>query len=221
LGYFASAFSLLVMFQGLLFPLRPLSYKALLRTVLRKLPGYFFTQFLYLTTVVFCALIAYGSFTARVAGSHEILRSGLGLLAVIMGSWIAIRFSLAPIVSLIEETWPIAAFMRSRQLTATLPALDKTRRDSPVIRWLALALLPVFIAVALFIGTVYVAYLSPRVTLPLRWDNPAVIDLQNIFGFVASLLALPFFRAGLMTLYIEYRMRHEALDFYLRLRERR
>lgn len=221
LGDFASALSLLIMFQGLLFPLRPLSAKALLRTALRKLPVYFFTQFLYLTAVVFCLLIAYGSFTARVGISHEMLRSGVGILAMMLACWIAIRLSLAPVVSLIEETWPIAAFIRSMQLTASLPSVDGQRRDSPVVRWFALVLLPASITVLLFAVTLYVAYLSPRVTLPLRWDNPAVIDLKNIFAFLAAFLALPFFRAGLMTLYIEYRMRHEALDFYLRLRERR
>jgi len=220
LGDFSVAVSYLALFQGLLFPLRPISMKALLRTALRKLPAYFFTQLLYLLAVAFLFSLSYKFFTTPEPTPHPGVRITMGAGTAMAGIWVGIRLALSPIVSLIEETWPLAAFGRSRRLTATLPSADG-RRDSPVLRWFALALLPgsIFVMVALITG-VAVQWMQPGAA-PFAWNTPLLKDVRNLSAFTAAFLALPFYRAGLMALYIEYRMRHEALDFYLRLRERR
>ncbi len=51
--------------------------------------------------------------------------------------------------------------------------------------------------------------------------TPATERLMDLLWFTSTLLATPLYWAGLMAFYVEYRMRHEALDYYLRIRELR
>jgi len=46
-----------------------------------------------------------------------------------------------------------------------------------------------------------------------------VSRLLDLLAFAATWFAMPLYWAGTMALYVEYRMRREALDFYLRIRE--
>jgi len=217
---FVAAISFLAVFQGMLFPLRPLSGKALLRTALRKLPAYFFTQILYMIAVVFFAIISWGFLTSQTPTMSHSIQSAFALATLFIGLWVTIRLSLAPVVCLIEETSPWQAFKRSHYLTSTFKVAPGGRRDSPVTRYILITLFPLSIVTVLAAG--FILYgTAIGMSWPVQLDDPQVKLMLGYFGFIASFAALPFYRSGLMALYIEYRMRHEALDFYLRLRERR
>jgi len=217
---FAAAMSFLAVFQGILFPLRPLSAKALVRTAIRKLPAYFFTQILYMIAVVFFAIISWGFLTSQSPAISHTIQSAFALGTLLIGLWVTIRLSLAPVVCLIEETSPWQAFKRSHYLTSTFKTAPGEQRDSPVTRYILITLFPLSIVAVLAVGfIIYSAAIG--MSWPVELDAPQVKLMLGYFGFIASFAALPFYRSGLMALYIEYRMRHEALDFYLRLRERR
>ncbi len=221
LGEYSSAVAYLALFQGMLFPLRPLSPKALLRTGLRKLAGYFIAHLLYLTAVAMVIMTAYGFFTARNgiggAGMHWVS----GGVAALFGLWLMVRLCLAPIASLIEDCNPMKAFARSWHLTSTRSGSGVSKPDIPPLRWLAISALPLMLSAALAAAVSAYAYWALGVRWPVDWNSEPVAWALNLFLFLVMLISGPLYWAGIMSLYVEYRMRHEALDFYLRLRERR
>jgi len=152
IGDFAAAVALLAMFQGLIFPLRPLSPKALLRTALRKLPGYFLSQVLYIVIVSNIGIIVVGFFLGQAPASETNARLISGILAGIAGLWIAIRLCLAPISCLIEDGNPFSSLGRSWTLTAHRRIQTERFSDFPAVRWVAVAVLPLLISVALAAG---------------------------------------------------------------------
>ncbi len=218
---YAIAVALLALFQGLIFPRRPLGVKPLTRTALRKLPGFFLTNLLYLFTVMVIAVVAYAVFTLETIPGGLYGRALAGTAVAIVGLWMTVRLSLAPIICLIEDASPFSAFVRSRLLTSTRAATSHRRSDNPVFRWLAAAALPGVLMLAIAAAFGAYAYLRLEIRAPLDWESPPVSNLLNLFEFAAGIIAAPLYWAGLMGLYVEYRMRHEALDFYLRLRDQR
>lgn len=220
-GDYAAALALLALFQGLIFPLRLLSPKALFRTAFRKLPGFFLTHLLYLFTLIILGTVVYGIFTSTDGLGGPYGRAAAGSVVAIISVWISIRLCLAPVVCLIEDTNPFFAFARSRILTSKRVATSHRRADYPILRWLSAAALPLAVLAAL--GACFAAYGYQFLGLRQQviWKSTTVSSLLDVFAFAASWLAMPLYWAGLMAFYVEYRMRHEALDFYLRLRELR
>ena len=217
---FAGAIARLAVFQGLIFPRRPLSAKALLRTALRKLPAFFLTHLLLLFILIFAGMVTWGFFTSRhglPAPAGQIIGSILGIIS----AGLAIRVSLAPTVCLVEDSWPYAAFARSWHLTSKRPATADHRADYPMLRWIAVATLPVCVAGVVAIFFIIYGYAGLGLRSPVAWGSRQVSDLLDVAAFTATWLAAPLYWAGLMAMYVEYRMRHEALDFYLRIRELR
>lgn len=219
LGDFAAAVALLAAFQGLIFPLRPVAARAIFRTALRKFPGYFLSHLAYVITVAFCGLMAW-----------QFMRTGLGdesdrtilLLAGVLAGItpvLAFRLCLAPIACLIEDGTPLASFRRSWQLTAAWPRGVRLRKDRPLVRLLITLALPVVLALLIFVAGLALGYYGLNLPLPVRGKPAGASLLLDGIAFVATAAALPLLWVGLMSIYIEYRMRLEALDFYLRLRE--
>lgn len=221
IGDFAAAVALLAVFQGLIFPLRPVSPKAIFRTALRKFPGYFLSHLAYVVTVAFCGIMAWqlGRTALQEDGDKSILLLA-GVLAV-MAPVLLFRLCLAPIACLIEDGTPLASFRRSWQLTAAWPRGVMLRKDRPLVRLLLTAALPVMLAMLLFAVGLAFGYYGLHLSLPTRErrGGSGASVLMECLAFIATAAALPLLWAGLMALYVEYRMRLEALDFYLRLRE--
>lgn len=218
---YALAVALLALFQGLIFPLRPLSAKALARTSLRKVPGFFLTNLLYLFLVIVLGVVAYAVYTFDEIPGNLYVRATTGLLIALFGIGIAIRLCLAPIICLIEDASPFPAFSRSWHLTSKRVRTSHRRADRPVFRWFAVAALPTALLLALAATFAAYAYLRLGIRAPIDWDNYSVSMLINVLEFACGCVAAPLYWSGLMALYVEYRMRHEALDFYLRLRDLR
>lgn len=221
LSYLVSGIVFLAIFQGLTFPLRSLSMKALFRTALKKLPGFVLADLLYLVIIFTTAIVAWGFVTAA---RHPGAGPGLVVVAVIatiFALWMAIRLCLAPLVCLVEDGNPITAFGRSWQLTSTRIQAGTGRRDRPPLRWLAIMTLPMLIAATCFALVALYGYDQLGVRFPITdWRRAPVTNLLDLGAFLAIWIAAPLYWTGLMAFYVEYRMRHEALDFYLRIRER-
>lgn len=221
LGDFAAAIALLAVFQGLIFPLRPVSSKAIFRTALRKFPGYFLSHLAYIVTVAFCGIMAWQ--LGRTGLQDESDKSMLLLAAAlaVLAPVLLFRLCLAPIACLIEDGTPLASFRRSWQLTAAWPRGVMLRKDRPLTRLLLTAALPVVLALLLFAIGLAFGYYGLNLPLPSREtrSSSSASMLMECLAFIATAAALPLMWAGLMAIYVEYRMRLEALDFYLRLRE--
>lgn len=219
IGEFAAAAAQLALFQGIIFPRRPLSGRALARTSLRKLPGYLLTHLLYVFTVALVATITWGLFASRQGPDPLMVSIGASFVTGLTGLYFAIRFSLAPIACLIEDSNPFKAFGRSWSLTTIRPRTHEYPTDRPLLRWLCVAMLPA--AVITLTATVFAAYSYFYLEMSITASAPETAVAKELFWFTTTFLATPFYWAGLMGLYVEYRMRHEALDFYLRIRELR
>jgi hypothetical protein len=217
-GEFTAAGALLAVFQGLIFPLRPLSPRAIARTAFRKLPGYLLTHLLYVFALVLAATISWGFFSSQRI-SPPAIGITAGIVTGVLGLYVAIRLSLAPIACLIEDSSPLRAFGRSWALTATRPRTHEYQPDRPPLRWLAIMLLPALVLIVAIAG--FSAYSYFILQTPITAPTASTGTLKDLLWFTATWLGSPLYWAGLMALYVEYRMRHEALDFYLRIRELR
>lgn len=218
-GDFAAAIALLAMFQGLIFPLRPLSPKALLRTGLRKLPAYFLSHLLYMIVVITMGIISLGFFRGQAPAAENNARLISGIATGLAGLWIAIRLCLAPITCLIEDGNPFSSLRRSWQLTAHRRIQNERFADYPAVRWATIAILPVIVTLTIAAALGAYGYFQLGVRWPVSWQKPPASRLLDLLAFAATWLAMPLYWAGTMSLYVEYRMRREALDFYLRIRE--
>jgi len=232
LGDFAAAIALLAVFQGLIFPLRPISPKAILRTALRKFPGYFLSHLAYVIIVAFGALTAWAFLQAWYFKGQSGGQLSAGIATAAATFYCGIRFSLAAIACLIEDGTPFSSFRRSWQLTMAWPRRASFRqKERPVLRWVATVLLPVAIGVCVVmigygIGVFWMGVSPPGSAAAARAAAvappgvvPSTTVMMEAIAFCGVCLALPFYWAGLMAIYVEYRMRREALDFYLRIRE--
>jgi hypothetical protein len=218
-GDFAAAVALLGMFQGLIFPLRPVSPRAIFRTALRKFPGYFLTHLAWVILVAFCGIMAWRlvltSIKAGVYGGDMVVAVFMAILALVL----AVRLCLAPIACLIEDGTPLGSFKRSWHLTSAWPGGVRLRKDRPAMRLAAIAALPAVAAIAVLAVGLGVGVYGFGLGWPGGKGSTATSIMMELIGFFANAIAMPLIWAGLMALYVEYRMRLEALDFYLRLRE--
>ena len=219
IGDLAAAIALLAIFQGLIFPLRPLSPKALMRTGLRKLPGYFLSHLLYMIIVITMGIISIGFFRGQAPAEESNARLISGIVTGLAGLWIAIRLCLAPISCLIEDGNPFSSLRRSWQLTAHRRNQNAHITDFPAVRWISIAILPVLVTLTIAAALGTYGYFQLGIRWPVSWQKPPASRLLDLLAFVATWLAMPLYWAGTMALYVEYRMRREALDFYLRIRE--
>lgn len=221
ISYLMSAIAFLAIFQGLTFPMRSLSMKALFRTALKKLPGFVLADLLYLVIIFTTTIVAWGFISAaRLPGAGSML-AVVAVVATVFALWMAIRLCLAPLVCLIEDSNPITAFGRSWQLTSTRTRTGTGRRDRPPVLWLAIMALPMLIAATCFGLVALYGYDQLGVRFPITdWRRAPVTNLLDLGAFLAIWVAAPLYWTGLMAFYVEYRMRHEALDFHLRIRER-
>lgn len=219
LGDFAAACAFLAVFQGLIFPLRPVSAKAILRTALRKFPLFFLTNLIFVIMVAFFGLMGIRAITTGITGGAHPQNVVAGIVLLIVAIVCAVRFCLGAIASLIEDANPLAALGRSWHLTASWPGGLRLRKDRPLGRLIAVMLLPILAAVGLLIAGLAIGVLGFGLPLPSANNALPTSIMMEAIGFAATAIAMPLLWAGLMALYVEYRMRTEALDFYLRLRE--
>ncbi len=218
-GDFAAGCALLAVFQGLIFPLRPVSAKAILRTALRKFPLFFLTNLLFVTLVAFFGLMGLRALRSGVMGAGYVPNLLAGLVLIGVAVVCGVRFCLGSIASLIEDANPISALRRSWHLTAAWPSGFRLRKDRPLVRLFSILLLPMLASVGVLFVGLGVGVLGLGVPLPGRVNVLSTSVMMESIGFAATLVAMPLLWAGLMAVYVEYRMRTEALDFYLRLRE--
>lgn len=216
---FAAACALLGVFQGLIFPTRPVSAKAILRTALRKFAGYFLTHLLYVIAVAFFGLLGLrlmraGMYTDAALG-NALVGGGLVVLAAVL----AVRLCLASIACLIEDGNPVGALRRSWHLTGAWPRGFREAKSRPLGRILSVLALPLLAAGLVLVAGLGLGVYGFGVPWPGMENSRETSIMMELIAFGAVAVAMPLVWAGLMAVYVEYRMRTEALDFYLRLRE--
>jgi hypothetical protein len=218
-GDFAAAVALLAVFQGLIFPRRPVSPRAIFRTALRKFPGYFLTHLAWVILVAFCGIFAGRLLLTSVRAGIYNVNMVLAIVVALAALVFAVRLCLAPIACLIENGSPVGSFKRSWHLTAAWPAGLRFRKDRPAARLVASMAVPAIAVMVVAGAGLSFGIFGLGIPLPYAAPTRATSTMMELTGFFATGIAMPLIWAGLMALYVEYRMRREALDFYLRLRE--
>lgn len=216
---FAAACALLGVFQGLIFPTRPVSARAIFRTALRKFAGYFLTHLLYVIAVAFFGLLGLRLVRAGMYTAAPLENALVGVGLIGLGGVLAVRLCLASIACLIEDGNPVGALRRSWHLTGAWPRGFRQTKSRPLVRIFSVLGLPALAAGFVLVSGMGLGVYGFGVPWPGVENSRETSIMMELIAFGSVALAMPLVWAGLMAVYVEYRMRTEALDFYLRLRE--
>jgi hypothetical protein len=219
-GNWGQAAGQLAAFQTLLFPLRPLKPKPLLKTALIRLPSFVLTRL----TILIILMMFFWLVPNWSAGHYRthgvLLCASLTFAAVAAGLFLFFRWSLSTMVVLVENRFLVGAMSRSNRLMK--PASEQGRPSPARMgRWWLAAVLPAgVIALACIITCMAVGIafhpvpFSTTGHITVSW-----VAIREISQGVACFLAAPIYWSGIALLYSQCRMRREAMDVMIRLQQ--
>ena len=220
LSEFSYAIALGCCFQTYLFPQRPLSFKALVRATVPRLPAFVLTRFVLQMAIVTLGGLLPTTLLVHVpAAENYPVRVILAAACLLLTVRLLISWALVPVAIVIERKAFLGAAIRSSDLMRT-PFSLKALQDSPAVRAL-LGFLPALVAALSIIAIAQVCATALDRPLITPTDVAGLRD-RKAGCFVRAALELfwtPLLATLLTTLYVECRMRRDGLDFEVRLIE--
>jgi hypothetical protein len=221
----ANAAVIAAAFQTLLFPARPLAAKAALRGALDRLFYLILTRFLVVSALIVLGLLLPQQLLSGNGGEPGFISVAIAAWSVGAAVYFGFGWALVPMVVMIERKSFVKAMLRSMDLMRLKFRKAVVFGDSALRRLLLVLIVPA--AIYLF-GQILVQGISLLATgqILFMWSAKVIQSspahrLVYLFdagvSFAVSFFALPWLYSGLVMLYAECRMRHEALDIQVRL----
>lgn len=205
-------------FQAALFPGRILLPAPAFRSAFALLP-----QFMVIVLLIVLMLMGFAvvlpAMLSRTAGAGSPLGLILAPMSMAMGLFVTLAYSLAPIVVLVEKRWFFAALGRSAELTRLVFRRGLVDGDSPFRRVALVALFPLAATLAAE-GLARMLVVAASTRAPSVAAGTITGDMFSLLiACAVSVVTAPALMCGLALVYIECRVRLEALDLQVRLVE--
>lgn len=214
LRIWAVGMGLLFALQYSLFPDRPPAFKAAAKSVFYCVPSVFFV----LLAIGFAMVMFLGILQPfEEVAADPWGRGSLALGFFLLGLLLAMRWSLAPLLIIMEGAGIFAAIARSRDLMRA--GFGGGTGQSITARWISVAGLSAGVALVTAILVMAGLYFSGRINGDLVFGNPELKRAALQAYVVGLFIAQPIYWAGIALIYTEIRVRKDGLDFQLRLAE--
>lgn len=203
---------LLYALQYYLFPFRPTAFKSAAKTVFLCLPAVFFTTLI----VAFASIM----FIGVLVPIEETMKKPVGAFMIslgffIMGMIMAMRWSLAPLLVIMERLTIFQSLRRSRELMNAY--FSGGWQQGLTFRWICIVVLMLIVAILVSLPCLAAMVWMGRMPLSYDLRNEEVVNALLHAQLVGIFFAQPIFWAGMALLYAEIRVRKDGLDFQLRL----
>lgn len=204
-------------FQTMLFPGRPLQFASLLRASFAQLPHLIVTRIFARLLLVLLAGVGMMSLVqSQSGGAGQVIMLGLGIWSMLAIVYFSIVWALIGPVVMIERRSMFRALARSMELMR-LKFGAGIFGDTPIRRLLIVGLFPFTV---FCLGRLIIAGVSLLVTGDFSLFSTsglAVIATEATVDLLLGSVYLPWFTIALVAIYVECRMRREALDMQVRL----
>lgn len=214
-------FVTLILFQGYITPQRPLALRSLAWVALKRVPVVAILALLSvaITMMLIVLPVRTGEWLLPLMPRAGAIAAAVAVAIVL--TFTALHYWLIMVVAVVENRNPWHCLTRSVELMRSFRCPEPRLIDRPLVR-LLLLLLPVLVVAAVVAAAAYWHGVF-RLQLPhlLDLENPAVYRWYNIWMTILLFFVAPMINAGAVLLYVESRMRREAMDFYLRIRHLR